>query len=336
VSGDGSGLRKERAIRGRDMTDGNEASFRGLVRFLEGGRGATPKTLAAYHQACLSLQSYLVFTGCDPDLLSVTRAQVLGWVAELRSRGGWSLRDGALTQRGKGLAKDSLASYYSSARRFYNWALSEDLIDASPFENTVPPKPADKPVEIPELDLIRAMIDTCHPKGRKPSAWDLRDDFVIRLFSETGGPRCHEVAGLLTAHVDLRDDLVKIHGKGDTWRRFPLAPKTATSAQRWLRARAGLRFAALPYAVIGTKGQMHPEGVYDIIDRRSRQAGGHVHPHAIRHLAADLAKADEMTDDDMMALFGWSTSKMLHRYGRERQEQRAIAASRRHAIGNRL
>lgn len=333
---DGSGLRAEPALRGRDMTDDNEASFRGLVRYLQGGRGVTPKTLAAYHQACVSLESYLLFTGCSPDLLNVTRHQILGWVGELRSNGGWAMKDGELEQSGRPLAKDSLASYYSSVRRFYNWAASEDMIDVNPVEGTQPPRPSDRPVAIASLDLVRAMIATCHPKGRKPGWQDLRDEFVIRLFAETGGPRCHEVAGLLTEHLDMREDLVKIHGKGDTWRRFPLSPKTATSAQRWLRARGTLRFAALPYAVIGMKGQMRPEGIYHIVDRRSAAAGGHVHPHQIRHLAADLAKSDEMTDDDMMALFGWSSSKMLHRYGRERQEQRAITASRRHAIGNRL
>lgn len=333
----GSGLRaREEAHRGRDMTPDNEASFRGLVRYLQGGRGVTAKTVASYHQACLSLESYLRTEDADPDLLRVTKDQILGWIGELRANGGWSLQDGELVQSGKGLAKDSLASYYSSVRRFYSWAASEDMLDVSPVEGTVPPRWSDKPVAIASLDLVRAMIATCHPKGRKPGAWDLRDEFVIRLFAETGGPRCHEVAGLLTEHVDMREDLVKIHGKGDTWRRFPMAPKTATAAQRWLRARAALRYAPLPYAVIGTKGQMNPSGVYDIVDRRSRQAGGHVHPHQIRHLAADLAKSDEMTDDDMMSLFGWNTTKMLHRYGRERQEQRAIAASRRHAIGNRL
>lgn len=334
----GSGLLSERRLRGRDMTAANEASFRGLERHLQGGRGVTAKTLGAYHQALLSLESYLLCTASTTgDLLEVTRDQVLGWVGALRARGGWRIGpDGALAQSGRPFAKDSLASYYSSARRFYSWAAEEGLADPNPMTGTVPPRWSDKPVAIAPLDLVRAMIGTCHPKGRKPGPWDLRDEFIIRLFAETGGPRCHEVAGLLTEHLDMREDLVKIHGKGDTWRRFPLSPKTATAAQRWLRARGQLRYAGLPYAVIGIKGQMHPRGVYDIVDRRSKLAGGHVHPHQIRHLAADLAKSDEMTDDDMMALFGWSTTKMLHRYGRERQEQRAIEASRRHAIGNRL
>lgn len=333
----GDGFRRPPALMGRPMSDANEEAFRGLVRHLHGGRGATPKTIAAYHQGCASLEAYLITcTQGSSDLLEVTRADVLGWIGELRERGGWRRRGELLEQTGRPLAKDSLNSYYSSARRFYAWAAAEDLVPSSPFAGTVPPKPSDRPVPIAPLSLVQGMLATCKPKGRKPGLYDLRDEFVIRLFVETGGPRVHEVAGLLTEHLNLREDLVTICGKGGKIRRFPLSPRAATAAQRWMRIRAAHRFAGLPYAVIGTKGEMSPEGIYGIIERRSRAAGGHVHPHQLRHLAADLAKSDEMTDGDMMALFGWNSPRMLRRYGREREEQRAIEASRRHAIGNRL
>jgi site-specific recombinase XerD len=331
-----TGLRKPPALMGRDMTPENEASFRGLARHLAGTGGATPKTLAAYHQGCASLEAYLITSGAGTDLLSVTRDQVLGWIGELRERGGWRVRDGALAQSGRPLAKDSLNSYFCSARRFYNWAAAEDLLEANPFAGLKPPRASDKPVAVAPLDLVQGMIASCRPKGRKPTPWDRRDEFVIRLFAETGGPRCSEVAGLQLADLNMREDLVTVTGKGGKVRRFPMCPRTAEAAQRWLRARAALRYGALPFAVIGVRGQMSPEGIYDIVNRRSAMAGGHVHPHQIRHFAADQAKRAEMTTDDMMALFGWSTERMVARYGRELAEQRAVAASRRHALGNRL
>ena len=76
-----NGYRKEQAIMGLDMTPENEAHFQGLRRTLY---DASPKTIAAYHQGCLSLQRYLEVTGADTDLLTVTRDQVHGWLAELR------------------------------------------------------------------------------------------------------------------------------------------------------------------------------------------------------------------------------------------------------------
>lgn len=334
-----SGMRRAPALNGRAMTDENEELFRGLVRFLRGSdRGATDKTVAAYHHGCLSLQRYLEHTGADSDLLTVTRDQVLGWIGELRENGGWSLAaDGvSLVQSGRPLAKDSLNSYFSSARRLFAWAAAEDLVPSSPFTGLRAPRPADKPIPVPKIELVQGMLATCRPKGRKPSWQDLRDEFVIRLFAETGAPRCSEMAGLTVARLDMREDLVTIHGKGGRIRRLPMSPKTATAAQRWLRARQALRFADLPYAVIGTKGQMTPEGVYDIVSRRSAAAGGHVHPHQLRHFAAHTAKSEGMTDGDLRELFGWSTNKMLDRYGKALAADRAIDASRRAAIGNRL
>jgi site-specific recombinase XerD len=317
------------------MTGRNEELFRGLERELW---DASPKTLAAYHQGALSLQCYLEDSGReDLDLLKVTREDVLGWLAELRRAGGWTRTPaGGLARRGKPLAKDSVLSYFSSARRLFSWAAAEELVEASPFARLDPPKASDKPVGVPGVDLVRAMLETCRPKGRKPRFADLRDDFVIRLMIEPGGMRLSEVANLPAERLDLREDLVQIVGKGDRYRTIPMSPRTATAAQRYMRARGAHTFAGLPCVVLGTKGAMRPDGLYQAIRARAQLAGGDLHPHQLRHLAADLAKRDEMTDSDLMILFGWSTPKMLARYGRAHAAERAVAASRRHAIGNRL
>jgi site-specific recombinase XerD len=329
---------RTRNIMGRDMTPGNEATFRGLVRVLEAA-GRSPKTPAAYHAACLSLQRYLQAAGADTDLLSVTREQAQGWLIALQDRGGWTLdADGGLVQAGAPMAKDSVVSYFGSARRFFNWAADEELIAASPMTGMECPPPSGRPLSIPEADLVRAMIASCQPKGRRPSFFDRRDEFMLRLFAETGGPRCSEVANLpVDGGLDMRHDLVTIHGKGGKWRRIAMSAATAQAGSRYLRLRAGHPDAeTLPDVFLGLRGPLSADGVYKVVRRRAKQAGGDVHPHQLRHFAADAAKADEMTDGDLMELFGWSTTKMLHRYGREHAASRALAASRRHAIGNRL
>jgi site-specific recombinase XerD len=328
------GYRRSAAIMGLDMTGQNEASFRGLARSLY---QASPKTVAAYHQGCLSLQRYLEWTGAGTDLLSVTRDQVRGWLRELGARGGWSAGPGgALVQRGTPLAKDSVHSYFNSARRFYNWAVGEELIDESPFKGVAQPRPSDKPIPVPELELIQKMLATCRPRGRRPALMDLRDEFLIRAFCETGGPRCGELASLPLDKIDLRQDVITLGGKGGKVRVIAMSPKTAMAAQRYLRARAACRWAALPYAVVGVRGQMNPRGVYQAIRRRARLCGGDLHPHQLRHFSAHMAKAAEMTDSDIMMLFGWTTDRMLQRYGREHARQRALDSSRRHALGNAL
>lgn len=321
----------------RDMNAANEEAFHGLARSLR-RQGRSENTIAAYHAACLSVQDWLVSSRApSAELLRAGPDDVTDWLIEIQRNGGWSGRGGALVQLGRPLAKDSVVSYFGSFRTFCNWAVGAGLIDDSPMRGMKAPPPSGKPLPIPDIALVRAMIaTTAAAKGRKRSMWDLRDDWIIRLFCETGGPRCSEVALLPVDGLDLRRDEVTIRGKGGKWRKIALSASTAEAGQRWMRARAGHRAAALPFVVLGAKGELSASGVYQVVRRRAALAGGTVHPHQLRHLAADLAKSDEMGDGDMMALFGWSTGRMLHRYGAARAEQRALEASRRHAIGDRL
>jgi site-specific recombinase XerD len=320
------------------MTDANELLFRGLARQLK-RLGRSPQTTVAYHAACQSLEDYLTASGAPTaDLLAVTADVVTDWMIELREHGGWHMRDGALWQRGTPLAKDSVVSYFAQARRFYNWAEGEGLIDASPVKGMAAPPGSGKPVPIPDIALVQAMIATTSPgrKGSRREPLDVRDELIIRLFCETGGPRCSEVAYLPAEALDLRRDTVRIHGKGDKYRVIALSASTAAAAQRWMTLRARHPGAALPWLLLGSRGQLGSGGVYKVIRRRAALAGGQVYPHQLRHLAADRAKTAEMSDGDIMTLFGWSSPQMLTRYGKARAEARAIEASRRHALGDQL
>jgi site-specific recombinase XerD len=322
----------------RDMSPANEEAFRGLARSLR-RQGRSEQTIAAYHAACKSIQDWLAFSGASSsELLRVAPDDVTDWLIEIQRNGGWTMRGGALAQLGRPLAKDSVVSYFSSLRTFCNWAVLAGLIDESPMRGMAAPPKSGKPVPLPDIALVRAMLaTTAAVKGKKRPMWDVRDEWIIRLFCETGGPRCSEVALLPVDGLDLRRDEVTIHGKGGRWRKIALSASTAEAGQRWMRARAAHKAAQkVPYVLLGAKGPLSASGVYQVVRRRAELAGGRVHPHQLRHLAADLAKTDEMGDGDMMTLFGWTTTRMLHRYGAARAEQRALESSRRHAIGDRL
>lgn len=320
-------------IAGRDMSDANEAAFRGLARSMRAA-GKSDKTTAAYHQACLSLEASMG----GADLLTATEADVTGWLIALQDLGGWRrLPDGTLGRLGRPMARDSVNSYFSSARRFYNWAAGRGLVDASPMARLEQPPVSGKPVPVPDAAFIQKMIATCQaPRGKRRTFADFRDEFMIRLFAETGGPRCSELAGLTTDRLDMREDVCLLQGKGDKWRVVPMSARTADAAQLYLRARAAHRAHTLPNVFLGLKGELSGSGVYQAVAARAERAGGRLHPHQLRHFAADRAKADGLGDEVIMTLFGWSTDKMLHRYGAAHAQQRAVAIARQHALGDRL
>jgi site-specific recombinase XerD len=329
--------RRPRAVMGSDMTDANEITFRGLARKLD-AQGASPRSVAIYHAACLSLECYLRTSSQICDLLAVTPGQVTGWLSEIRARGGWSLGPGGVpAQRGRPLSKGSVHTYFISVRRFYNWAAGEGLIDSSPMTGLKCPPAAGGPISFPETDDVRAVLATCRPKNRKPGFTDLRDEFIIRAFCEPGAPRCSELALLELERLDMRHDSMLILGKGGKWRTVPMSATTATAAQRYLRARQGHRAAHLPWVLLGQFGQLSPGGVYKVMVRRGELAGiKGMRPHRYRHYAAHRSKEAGMSSENMMMLFGWSTARMAERYGRALAGERAIEEARRLRIGDRL
>ncbi|HEX4661913.1 MAG TPA: tyrosine-type recombinase/integrase [Streptosporangiaceae bacterium] len=314
------------------LAEVNELTLRDLERELNAA-GASAKTVEAYRQGLLSLEKYL--RGHDAshgrtgypeccketkarDLLKVTKAEIGDWLIALRGTH----------------AKDSICSYFSSVRRFYSYAAAEELIGRSPMANMKKPPASDKPIPIPAVDDIRALLETC--KGKDFDG--LRDTAIIRLFCETGGPRCSEVALLPLEHVDMRSDFVRINGKGGKWRGIPMSARTAKAMSRYLRARADHPKAEdSEMAFLGLKGSMTRSGVYQMIQRRCEQAGvAAIHPHMFRHFETHQAKRAGMSDSDLMRLNGWSTRAMLDRYGAAAADERAAMASRRLALGNQL
>lgn len=320
----------------REMTPANEVAFRGLVRELQ-SQGRSERTISSYHDGCLSLEDYLRSAGRPADLLAAGEGDVMDWMIALRTGGGWSAGPGgALVQRGAPASKDTILAYFGDVRRLYKWAVKNELIDESPVAAIATPRGTSAPVPVPDVDLVRAMIATTRPGTRKRGFINLRDEAIIRLALETGGMRRGELATALLARTDLLHDQLEVHGKGDRRRLIVMSKTTAMAVTRYLAARAAHPHAARPELLIGRHGSLTGEGLYKIIRGRARAAGGDLHPHQLRHLSADMAKADQMSDGDMMIMFGWTSPRMLLRYGAARAQARALDASRRHAIGDRL
>lgn len=298
------------------MSERNERVFRELARELEAAR-RSPATIASYRWALISLERHLAAAGGPADLLAVRKADVTGWLAALQGS----------------CAPDSVVSYFTGARRFYNWAVGEEIIGASPFARVIPPAPSGKPVAIPSDDDIRAILRACAGKG----FYQVRDTALIRMLAETGGPRLSEMALLELPALDLREDTVTVDGKtGIRW--WPLSARTAKAVSAYLRARDRHPHAEETARVwLAPKGPLTPSGVQKMLRRRCAQAGvTPVHPHQLRHRSVHKAKAAGMTDSDVMTLHGHKTTRMLARYGSALSAERAAAASRQLALGNQL
>lgn len=308
------------------LSAANAALYRDWQR-ARAGQGHKP--LPRHEYALASLEQH---AGGAP-LAGLTRAHVLEWIGSM---------DGA--------APSTRASYFSSARAFYNWAASEEeaILARSPMHGMSMPKNPERPVPIPAEDHVRRLLAATEadrtPRGR-------RDAAMIRVLADTGGPRASELAGMLITGrphpagtpaglgIDLARDRVTVMGKGGKIRTWPIAARTATSVARWLRARDGLPGAcehSRAWHTFRSHGApLTRSGVLQMLADRCEAAGvPAVHPHQLRHFSYHhfLARGGRL--NDAMMLYGWDDEQMPRRYAASLATERAIEAGNVLAIGD--
>lgn len=297
------------------VIEANEQTWHEWERSMR-GRRLSPNTVYRHRKALEQLAAH----AGGADLLSLAKTDIQEWLA---SMAGWR--------------SSSVMTRFSSARAFYNWA-SEDgegeLIGLSPMRKIRAPLDPAPLVAIPDIGDIRTLL--AGVRGR--SLADRRDNAMIRVMLEPGSPRASETAALGLADVDLRrDDVTVIEGKGGKSRVFPLSATTAGACSRYGRARKDHPRAPSPRWLLGKRGPMTRDGVGDILERRSRDAGIRpVSPHQLRHLAAHRFFLAGGREGDAMRLFGWSDPAMPRRYAAAAAAARASDAARVLALGDEL
>ena len=220
---------------------------------------------------------------------------------------------------------------WQNLRPFFSW-WAEEMEEPNPFDKADTPRLEERPVPVVALDDVRAMLHACAGTDFEPR----RDTAIIRFLIDTGA-RVGELVGMTLDSWDRRQDLVTLTGKTGT-RIVPISPSTGEALARWIcgfgsvnrtrrRRRSGLAPAARQSA----------SGVAQMLNRRADQAEvPRLHPHVFRHSWAHELKRAGASEGDLMALGGWTTSTMVHRYGKSAAVARAHETGRRIALGDRL
>jgi len=220
-----------------------------------------------------------------------------------------------------GRYSDSYANnQFRALQQFFRWHATEDPDEPrpNPMAGLKPPKIGDKLVPVFTGDELAALLGTCKGGGFQ----NRRDYAIISMFKDTGA-RLSELAGLATDDVSPRYREAVVTGKGDKQRTIRFTYDTARALDRYQRERARHKMARMGALWLGVRGPMTASGVYQVIERRGREAGVEVNPHKFRHTFSHVFLDRGGAEGDLMELNGWTSPQMLVRYGRSARGARA-------------
>lgn len=219
-----------------------------------------------------------------------------------------------------------------SLKSFFKWLLEEGEIQQDPFVGLRPPRMDEKVVPSMSDHQIDLLLSTC--KGS--DFLDRRDGAILRFMFETG-VRSNELCNMDLADVNMTTmTAVVVKGKGGKGRTVPFSPSTATSLDRYMRARKKVAKPETTKLWVGvTTGRgIGYQAMYGTLKRRARKVGlDDFHPHRTRHTAATRWLRQGGSEGGLMAIAGWTSRSMIDRYAGASAGERAIEESKNLNLG---
>jgi integrase/recombinase XerC len=239
------------------------------LRFLQAERNLSPYTLRNYESDLRSFLRYAQDAG--RDIADVDRYLLRGYLARLREQ---KMAPGSITRR------------VSSIRSFYRFLARQGHIEHDPLAGVHSPKKGRRLPSFLSPSQVLAILGAV--EGDSPKG--LRDRAILELLY-AAGVRLSELVALDTSDVDIREQEVRVLGKGNKERIALMGRAAADALQRYLvEGRPALVQRPRERALFLNKdgGRLSVRAVQIMVRRCALKAGldERVFPHLLRHTFA--------------------------------------------------
>lgn len=302
----------------RELVGGADlASLRSSFQLHLRAENKSPKTIETYSDAVDQLIAFLERTGMPRQIGAIRREHLEAFLVSLQETG---------------RAPATVNNRYRSLQAFFRWLADEDEVSATPMARMRPPKVPENPVPVLREEQLIALLATC--AGRDFEA--RRDRAILRLLIDSGIRR-GELAAMTVADVDLVHEEFSVVRKGGWRQSLSMLTKTARDLDRYLRIRSMHHHATLDALWLGSRGELQPNSILQLVRRRGRQAGiPDLFVHQLRHTAIHDQLAGGASESNVMRRMGWRGRDMLTRYASSTADDRAKDEHRRLRIADRL
>lgn len=178
------------------------------------------------------------------------------------------------------------ARFLSCLRGFYRYLLRENLRKENPvalIENPKLGKPLPKSLTESDVEALLAAPDVGNPLG-------LRDRTMLEVLYACG-LRVSELVGLTMPQINLRQNVVRILGKGSKERLVPMGEEAARWLERYLREARPVLLNNIPDEIVFPSARAQPmtrQTFWYRIKYWAEVAGirANLSPHTLRHAFA--------------------------------------------------
>jgi len=231
----------------------------------------------------------------------------------------------------RGVTSRTIARRIASLRRYFNWAIRQEMTSANPADALHTPKIKGRlPRPLDEATVVTLLTteDPDAPQWRRA-----RDRAVLEILYGSG-LRVSEVVTLTLQSVSSDHSTIRVMGKGSKERIVPLSDPAIDSLQRWFSLRSEV-VSENSGSSLMLSARGNPVGRRDIarlLDEACERSGivGGSHPHALRHSFATHLMDNGADTRSIQELLGHSDASTTQRYTHVSKERLRVAYAESH------